>query len=154
MKKVIQLGKVAYSSSRKVNAVDLEIALTDGRLSICGNIWNAHHTDIVTGGQIIDQIADLFPGNSQVQLIHSIWKKWHLNYMKAGSPAQECHLKKHSGEFPGYPVSHYEWASKLLAEAGLNPDPGYLHNGKPYKYGTAWLRVELPADVVAYVEAL
>lgn len=48
----------------------------------------------------------------------------------------------------GYPVSYYTWAGEQLAAHGLNPDPNYLHNGAPYKYGSAWLEVPVPAEVL------
>jgi hypothetical protein len=83
-----------------------------------------------------------------VARLAELWDTWHLNTMQAGSPAQTAWLKAHKGEFPGYPVSHYEWAGEQLAAAGLNPDPNYLHDGKPYRYGHAWLEVQVPAEVL------
>jgi hypothetical protein len=75
----------------------------------------------------------------------AVWRAWHLNDMKAGTPEQEAELKRHT--FPGYPVSHYDWAKETLRAAGLQP-----HNG--YCYGSKWLRVEVPAEVVAFLRAL
>ena len=43
--------------------------------------------------------------------------------------------------------------SKMLADAGLNPDQTYLYKGLPYQYGSAWLKEELPAEVIAEVES-
>ncbi len=76
-----------------------------------------------------------------------VWRKWHLNDMKAGTPAQEAHLEalKASGVKPD--SDHYRWALAVLVEAGLQPDNGY-------SYGSKWLRQELPADVVAFLWSL
>lgn len=76
-----------------------------------------------------------------------VWDKWHLNHMIAGTRAQEDYLDTIKNNFPGYPVSHYEWASKELAKVGLNPDNGYF-------YGHAWLSEELPQEVIEFLELL
>ena len=47
--------------------------------------------------------------------------------------------------------SYYIWAQRILREAGLNPDPAYVHRGKPYSYGTAWLFEEIPPDIKAEI---
>lgn len=145
-KKTISLGKVDYTGSGKANnAVEIEVEIDqDGELHMIGNVWQASRRDIETGGQCEDTIAELFPNDPKVQRMVAVWRKWHLNHMKAGTPAQEAYLEAHKNEFPGYPTSHYDWATELLNAAGLNPDNGY-------KYGTAWLKVELPADIVAEV---
>ena len=146
IQKTISFGKIAYTSSRKINAVDIEVTLKDGRLSIVGAIWNASHTDRVCGGQCLDTIAEHIK-TPKFKRIYAIWKKWHLNDMKAGSPAQEAWLEANPINAV-YPESHYDKACAALASAGLNPDPNYEHNGKPYAYGSAWLAVELPQEVV------
>lgn len=93
------------------------------------------------------------PGNKLAQRLVAIWRAWHLNDMKAGSPAQESWLAANPVTAV-YPESHYVKASEALAAVGLNPDPAYLHNGKPYAYGSAWLKQEIPADVRAELDAL
>jgi hypothetical protein len=72
--------------------------------------------------------------------------------LTAGSPAQETYLRLNPVNAV-YPTSHYEEACKVLAAVGLNPDPNYLHNGKPYAYGSAWLHESLPPDVIKEVES-
>lgn len=76
-----------------------------------------------------------------------VWKTWHRNDMRAGSPVQEEYLWLNPIHAV-YPETYYEKASALLAEAGLNPD----QNG--YKYGSAWLKEELPKEIVAFLESL
>lgn len=104
-------------------------------------------------GQCVDslsEITDYAPGwNAEmVARLQELWETWHLNTMQAGTPAQTAWVKAHEGEFPGYPDSHYVWAGEQLAAAGLNPDPNYLHNGAPYKYGSAWLEVSVPDEIL------
>lgn len=140
-------GKVdANGCGRKINAVDIKWELKDGRFSMTGAIWNGSHTDWQSGGQNLEEIAELFPNNAKVQRMVAIWRRWHLNDMKAGTPAQEAIIEAHKDEFPGYPASHYTWACELLKANDLYEDNGY-------KYGSAWLKEKIPADVLAEIES-
>ena len=133
--------------------VFVTIQYKDGRLSITGvegpdSNGNAHGG----AGQI-----ELNPDNNSygwsyedVKKLKDIWDRWHLNNMRAGSPNQEQWLNNNKDQFPGYPVSHYEWASQKLSEAGINPDNS--HNG--YLYGSAWLKEEVPQDVLDWLQSL
>ncbi len=150
------LGKVAYNGSGRRNC---EAAITwefnGGKFSMCAEIWNPRHTDCYTCGQCVDTVAAYFPHNAKVQRMVAIWRRWHLNDLTAGSPAQERWLQDNpiAPEECAYPKSHYVVACAKLAAAGLNPDPGYERDGKPYAYGSAWLKTEIPADVVAEIES-
>lgn len=79
------------------------------------------------------------------------WDEWHLNDMRAGSPAQCAHLKAH-------PITdrlnYYDAACASLAAAGLNPDPGHLIDGKPYRYGSRWLSEPVPEGVLQFLASL
>lgn len=107
IKKVLNLGKIAYTSKAKRNEVGLELNIsTEGtaskkrdwitlknaenvpRISICGHVWNACRTDWATGGQITETIRAEFAHNEKVQRICQLWDEWHLNDMKAGTQAQ------------------------------------------------------------------
>jgi hypothetical protein len=123
------------------------------RLSICAGIWNPRGTDYYSCGQNVDEVAGYFRSDKTTQALLRLWRDWHLNDMNAGSPAQSAWMEANPIEAK-YPDSHYDKARNALAEAGLNPDPSYLHNGKPYAYGSAWLKREIPADVIAEIEAL
>lgn len=139
------LGKCDYNGSGRRNCeAAITWSLKDGVFSMQGEIWNPAKSDLYEGGQCVDTVAKRFPRDKKAQRMVAIWQRWHLNDMRAGSPAQQAELKKHT--FPGYPANHYEWASDVLTKAGLNPDNGY-------KYGHAWLREELPADVVAEIQS-
>jgi hypothetical protein len=87
--------KIAFCSSRKVNQpeVEMELRYTEKGpvLSICGSIWNSKHTDIVMGGQCLDEMMkiDELANNSLFKRLHRLWSLWHLNGMHAGTEAQE-----------------------------------------------------------------
>ncbi len=150
------LGKVDYNGSGRRNCkAAITWSLEDGRFSMCAEIWNPRETDIYCGGQCVDEVARYFPHNKRAQRMVAIWKEWHLNDMVAGSPAQQAHLKslgkwKHGRD--GF-ESYFSWALAELAKAGLQPDPGYMHNGKPYSYGNAWLKRDIPADVLSEIQS-
>ena len=139
MKNVLRLGKVDYDhTGHKVNAVDIEWELTpDGRFSASGAIWDGRHYDNIAGGQILEEIARLFPRDERVQRIIRVWRVWHLNDLTAGTPRQEAAIAQWKAEGNKY---DYGKAVEYLKSIGLYEDDGY-------KYGHAWLKRELPDDV-------
>lgn len=145
---ILDLGKVDYHGwhGRKINKITIEITLTDERLSISGAIWNAPATDHISSGQNREEITELFPDDAKVARIVEVWRRWHLNDMRAGTPAQEALLAEHQNEWSRYHTeSHYDWACGLLKSHGLLRDDGY-------KYGSAWLSEPLPAEIRAEVQ--
>jgi len=130
----------------------LEIRDRDGgpEVSICGEVWNHIKSDIVMGGQCVDTIAEAFGNRPKLARIVELWRRWHLNHLRAGSAAQEAWLRANPLDPASYayPKSHYEVAGAALAAAGLNPD------ADGYKYGTAWKREEVPAEVLGELRAL
>ena len=92
----------------------------------------------------------------KVAKFREVWKRWHLNGMRGGSPAQEQWLLDNPipKEDYAYPKNHYDVASERLREAGLNPDPSFMHNGKNYSYGSAWLKKEVPVEVLEWLNSL
>ena len=86
MKKTISFGKVDYLNHGRRDCeatVDIELRTRDdGRpeLSICGGIWNARHTDIYSGGQNLDTIAEYIK-TPLFREIYRFWKLYHLNGM-------------------------------------------------------------------------
>lgn len=176
VKKTIQLGKIAYCGNRKINAVDVEIEVrecggeptyrgglfcgytpTYTELSICGNIWNARHTDIVCGGQCIDEIAK-YIHSPKVQAIQAMWKKYHLNGMNAGTVEQEAAVKKHFAEI-GRRYDYTE-ACEYLKSIGLyeveytGKSCGRMYDHEMYRYGHAWLVRDLPEFVVEWAKGV
>lgn len=188
MKHTFELGKIAYNGrARKTNMVEITVELqncggeptfTIGKngeriptgkttpeyveLSICGDIWNNTHTDILCGGQCLDTIAifrkQLSPANRDLfDLLHDLWKKYHLNGMHAGTPEQEAAI--HEWEAAGNRYD-YKAACKMLKERGLyevkftGKTVGRMYHHEPYKYGHGWVVNDLPGDVLLKVEHL
>lgn len=150
------LGKCdAIGGGAKRNEAYITWEFKDGKFSMCAEIWMASKRDIIMGGQCVREVAAFFPEDEKAQRMVEIWERWHLNDLVAGSPAQMKWLRDNplDPKEYAYPASHYDVAGKKLEEAGLNPDPDYIHNEKPYKYGHAWLKEEIPADVAAEIES-
>jgi hypothetical protein len=150
----LYLGKVDYNGSGRRNCkAYLKWDLTEfGRFTASGEIWNPSETDCYACGQIVDTVADFFPNREQVKRIRAVWENWHLNDMKAGSPAQEAWLKENPVSVK-YPESHYVKASEALKNAGLNPDASFVRNGEPYRYGSAWIKSELPQEIIEEIKS-
>ena len=151
--KIVRVGKTPEGHAFA------KIKYSNGKLSISGAIGPKRNGDCTgsCGQWIMSAKPDeIEPGKGwdaeTVREFLQVWDKWHLNDMQAGSPDQTAELEKH--KFPGYPVNHFEWAQGVLRDAGLQPDKGYLHEGKPYYYGTAWLTVSVPDDALEFLRAL
>ena len=113
----------------------------DGRLSLCGK-WHSQ-------GQNYDELSDerLVPAegyeHADLFKIQSIWKRWHLNDMRAGTPKQEEFVR-------GWLLTNkydYTRVCEALEAVGLLVDDGY-------KYGTSWLKEEVPTDILRYLFTL
>lgn len=155
--KTVRLGTVKIG---RWVSVYCKIKLEDGKLSISGVEGPTPSGNAVGGcGQInmrmnARYVAGMRPApgwsRSSIRRFLAIWGRWHLNDMKAGSAAQEEWLRANpidKAEY-AYPKSRYEVASAKLAAACLNPD------ADGYRYGTAWKREEVPAEVVEWLRSL
>jgi hypothetical protein len=125
------------------------IKFKDGKLSITGVIgpmsnggFKGSCGQIVMGGWDIKQYAEGWSALLDQQF-QEVWKRWHLNDMKAGSAVQELFLRNN-------PVEKYDYSEvcKKLADAGLNPDPD------GYRYGSAWKKEEVPEHVIEFLKSL
>lgn len=159
MRKTFKFGKVDYfGHGRKNCPAEVEMELRDTpegpELSVCGTVWNPRRTDSYMGGQCLDSMAEL-PGlknNATFKEIRRLWKLYHLNGMHAGTPAQEEFVDAYfskSGE-----SYDYGEACEALEKAGLLTDGSYIRDGKPYRYGTAWLYRPIPEGDLKKIEAL
>lgn len=155
MKKIVRIGK--YDNTQR--SLFCEINFKDGKLSITGVEGPMRNGDCHGAcGQIVMHewnITEYAPGwdAARVEMFRSLWERWHLNDMVAGSPAQEEFLRANPVTYK-YPENHYDKACEALAAAGLQPDPNHIHNGKPYRYGSAWLCEELPEYVIEFLASL
>lgn len=163
IKDQLYLGKCdGYGNGRKSCEAYLEWTYDPhkGKFSMSADVWNARKTDTLMGGQCVDEVVKMFPKSAKTARMVEIWKAYHLNDMKAGSPAQEAYLKEHKADWEAYKKSddykqhgerapeYFSWAKRELEAAGLQPDPNHEHNGKPYSYGSTWLKEELPKEIV------
>lgn len=138
MRKKISFGKIDfYGIGRKINLVTIEIELREEEgkkvLSICGDVWNNLKTDIVCGGQCLDDIKDFFKNDELFNKIYYLWKNYHLNDLHAGTPKQEKLLKDN--------VQEHDWDYTRCCEF-LEKHELLYDNG--YKYGTSWLYEAIP----------
>lgn len=125
---------------------EIDIRLSSGRLSICGTVFKGlklkeNERNLIAGGQCIEECAPMIP-----RPLLEIWERWHLNDMRAGTVKQETFLREYRDSNPGCRLS-YDLACQVLSGADLLEDEGY-------RYGTAWLKEELPGEVIAYLESL
>jgi uncharacterized protein (TIGR02996 family) len=128
------------------------IEFTDGRLSMTGKTGQTimQFREYDPRGHL--SIRDVAPRKGWtpklVRQLHDVWDRWHLNDMKAGTSAQEEYLRANPIHVT-YPAGHFDAAVAALTAAGLNPDPTTGH-----RYGYAWLREEVPPDVLHFLATL
>ena len=161
IEKTFNFGKIDYyGRGRNINSVDVEVELRDRdgylELSICASIWNGNHTDIICGGQCLDEIKEFRDSLKNPELfdeLYALWKEWHLNGMNAGTPEQT----KAVNEWCANHQYDYTEIVEHLKELGLYEVPytgkaiGKEYNNELYRYGSAWLIRELPDEVVKRV---
>ena len=157
--KIVRLGTIDIDGQQR--DVFCKIRFSDRNLSITGVEGPKPNGDAFgSSGQIIHHMDLKYRGQLhrapgwppfQMAFFCEIWNRWHLNNMVRGSPAQMAFLRANPVEAV-YPESHYEKASEALEAVGLNPDKS--HSGGPYKYGSAWLREEVPPDVLDFLSRL
>jgi hypothetical protein len=113
-----------------------------------GHVKSTNGRSWLMGGQCVDEIAKHFQSNKKTQRMAQIWERWHLNDMRAGCEHQRAE----------------DWGKERVSETGKlscwvypNEHPkGVLM--KPclvcgYKFGSAWLTEELPADIVTEIRS-
>jgi hypothetical protein len=84
-----------------------------------------------------------------VRRLAYVWRRWHLNNMRAGSPAQEEFLRsqRHLWSSNAATGRWFDWARDVLREAGLEPDPFF----RDYSFGTEWVKERVPEEVLAWL---
>ena len=178
MKKTIQFGKIAYYGNRRENMAEVTIELRPRggeetftidpitkekkitgktpeyvELSICGAIWNRIHTDWLSGGQNLDEIAKYIK-TPLFREIYGYWKRYHLNGMNAGTPEQTAAIEewKQAGNKYDYTAACEELKRRGLYEVNFTGKTvGRVYNNEPYKYGHGWIIEERPPEVVARI---
>ena len=98
MRRAYSFGKIAYNGKRKINEVTLEVELRDWNgypeFTACAMVWNNIHSDIVSGGQMIDKLYNRFAtlrDSVLYKTIMQLWKKYHLHNI-SDIPAEDKEL--------------------------------------------------------------
>lgn len=149
----------------------VKIEYTDGHLSITGvegptadgNAWGScgQCTDALT------RLKDLAPewNRAMVKRLRETWDAWHLNDMRAGCEHQRKAGWDKRPIDPSKPLDAYgdhigkgrsTWNMLAWVTPEEHPDGllGYPCAICHYKYGTKWLREEVPDGVVAFLRGL
>jgi hypothetical protein len=152
IEKRIEFGKIDVNGcGRLINRVTINFSIeykngnkTEPVFSASGDVWNSKNTDIVLGGQCLDELNEypLLKSNKTFQKILKFWHQYHLNDLNAGTPEQMKCINEHKAEI-NEEDGFYTKELNLLKKYGL--DVVEL-NGKPYKYGTAWLYRPIPEN--------
>lgn len=156
MKKLFKFGKIDFNGcGRKINAVEIEMELKEKNghkcFSVCGDIWNSKHTDIICGGQCLDDIKPYMHNNSLFKEIHRLWKLYHLNDMNAGTKEQKAALDKAVETGKLSKRYDYKESCDYLKSIGKYE---VEYNGEPYKYGHGWITYDIPDDDLRKIEEL
>lgn len=132
MKKIIEFGKIDFNGTgRKINLVTVEVNLKGEEkpvFSVCANVWNSKKTDILMGGQCLDDLLPYFKNNKLFMEIYRLWKLYHLNDLHAGTKKQEKFLEYHNIK---------DWASRYDETCEFLNKNNMLYD-KGVKFGTTW----------------
>jgi len=140
--------KTVFFAGEKFSCT-LEITIKENKsfksLSIVGIYFTGKkllksEKNLLGWGQIYDEVREIIPAR-----LYEIWKRWHLNDMRAGTFVQEEILRQ--AKASGVELNDYDDTCNYLQRFDALVDDGY-------KYGSKWLKEELPREVVDYVYAL
>ena len=162
-RRTIAFGKIACYGKRKENLVEIEMELrenSDGHpvFTACGNVWNRTHTDILMGGQCLDEIGHVPVNDGLFQEIVGLWQRYHLNDLNAGTQAQTAEIERAGLNWR----ADYAGVSEHLKKAGLFEaelteeekrwNPRYAD--RPYRYGSGWLYHPIPEGDLARIREI
>lgn len=166
-KRKLSVGTIDTGYARRAD-VTVEIDWDGKRLSLMGTAKRRGARDIDQGGQMQDTIRDmdlselLIPGSERDRLVET-WERWHLNDMRPGCEHQRAEgwgdrpidpdkpTRAYGRHFEGQ--SHDSWNLLGWVRPDEHPD-GLLTRPCPtcgYRYGTAWLHEDVPADVLDWL---
>lgn len=111
---------------------------SDGQLSLVGS--GRHGAGQVSECLTKDNPAHGFTRKDCFRL-KQVWNRWHLNHLRSGTPKQEEAVRSWR---PTVDDPSYEGACKMLESIDLLTDNGY-------RYGTSWLKEEVPLDVLEWL---
>jgi hypothetical protein len=101
--------------------------------SMCAEIWQPNHSDVIRCGQCVDDVVKYFPKNKKAQRMAEIWERYHLNDMNAACEHQRA---LGWGEMASQEVKIYTWKlqSWVTREQKCYEEKAVevLRTGKPY----------------------
>ncbi len=125
-----ELTSVPVGTAINGDRIAVDIRLDNGEFSVSWIATAPRCRRAYAFGQIAE--IDFDPrAQALAWELREIWKRWHLNHMHAGCE----HQRKLGWESDGYD----KHPSELCPECG-------------YAYGTKWNRIELPAEVLEWLE--
>jgi len=177
MEKVIRIGTVPVGGSRA--SVFCKIKYKEGKLSISGVVGpNSSGNCRGSCGQINMEFCrqgEIDPHKYTARDFHfapgwdsnkyysffDIWDKWHLNDMRAGCSHQRASKWEWERINPKeLPDSHANRDERGIIATWVTPKEhpkGLLTKKCPvcgYRYGTAWLKEEVPVEALAFLRKL
>ena len=135
---------VFYAGKNFSCTLDIEIKDKNSfkSLSIVGTYFTGKkllksENNLLGFGQIHNEVQEIIPAR-----LYEIWKRWHLNDMRAGTFVQEEILRQ--AKAAGVEINDYDEACNYLQRFDALVDDGY-------KYGSKWLKEKLPQELIDYV---
>jgi len=155
MKKTFSFGKFAVYGKTRVNEIAVEVSYETAsngnnamRFSVCAEVWNARHTDIVMGGQCLDSLLEYLGDNEKFKTIYGLWERNHLNDMDASANDAQREAVKEYEKTNAY---DYDKVCEYLKERNLFE---VEVNGKKCKYGYEWYYREISEEDKKTIERL
>lgn len=146
-----------YNRGRRLNQPEVTMQLSyNGSnkpcLSISCSIWNNTHTDIVAGGQCLDDLYEYesLANDPIFNKLYYLWQNWHLNDCKNGTQAQLLAVK----EYHDYCIKNcivnfnsFDADIDHLKSIGLYEDNGHV-------YGSRWFYMDIPSEDLKMINDL
>lgn len=120
MNRIFDFGKIDFNGTgRKINRVTVEMSYKENNGKWCfsasANIWNSKNTDIISGGQILNQLTEYFNDNSLFNEIYRLWKLYHLNDFHPECKHQHA-LGWHELAKKEVKIYHWRLTNEVLSE--------------------------------------
>lgn len=119
MKRKFNFGKIAFDGSaiaRNTVIVEMEYKKEGNKksFSVSVEVWNSNHSDIIAGGQCLDDIAPYINSPVYSEILR-LWKLYHLNDMHPECEHQAA-LGWHKKASEKVTLYHWRLTSKALSE--------------------------------------
>lgn len=159
MEKVLRIGTVCPEWRKLPFDVFVRVTWDGKRLSLIGVEGPKANGDAIGScGQITIDPEAVTPAigwtKAKVRKLINVWKRWHLNDMRAGCEHQRAAKWNERKIDSTKPLTHGNmlvWVRPSEHPEGLLcvpcPECGY-------KYGTAWLHEDVPASVITFLFGL